>query len=253
MENQPKTPQKLETELSALRQQVAELKAHNQDLQAFVQTVAHDLRNPLALINGLGDTLEESFGTLSDEEMRHYLRIIARNGHRMNSIIREQLILASMHKQDIELEPLDMAHLVIEAQQTLSLLIAEHQAEIDLPASWPLASGNAEWIAEVWVSYLGNAIKSGGEPPRVELGGERQEDGMVRFWVRDNGSGLTPEAQANMFKSPEHLPKNRTQGYGLGLPVTQRIVERLGGRVGVESKGVPGQKSVLFFTLPAID
>ncbi len=72
---------------------------------------------------------------------------------------------------------------------------------------------------------------------------------MVRFWVRDNGPGLTPEAQSRLFTPFTRLDQVRAQGHGLGLSIVRRIVEKLGGQVGVESQ--LGQGSTFFFTLPA--
>jgi two-component system sensor histidine kinase/response regulator len=73
--------------------------------------------------------------------------------------------------------------------------------------------------------------------------------GMVRFWVRDNGPGLTPEAQSRLFTPFTRLDPVRAQGHGLGLSIVRRIAEKLGGQVGVESQ--LGQGSTFFFTLPA--
>jgi signal transduction histidine kinase len=82
----------------------------------------------------------------------------------------------------------------------------------------------------------------------VELGATQQPDGTVRFWVRDNGDGLTSVEQARLFKSFERLDRVRAKGHGLGLSIVRRIVEKLGGQVGVESE--KGVGSVFSFTLP---
>jgi signal transduction histidine kinase len=119
----------------------------------------------------------------------------------------------------------------------------------------------------VWANYLVNALKYGGRPPRVELGfgelatpipgakrdGKRRigEPAQIRFWVRDNGPGIAPEDQARLFTPFTRLDQVRAKGHGLGLSIVRRIVERLGGQVGVESHGVPSQGSEFFFTLPA--
>jgi two-component system sensor histidine kinase/response regulator len=102
----------------------------------------------------------------------------------------------------------------------------------------------------VWANYLSNAIQYGGRPPRVELGVTEQADGMVRFWVRDNGPGLTPEEQARLFTPFTQLAQVRARGHGLGLSIVRRIVERLGGQVGVESE--IGRGSAFTFTLPGM-
>ncbi len=71
---------------------------------------------------------------------------------------------------------------------------------------------------------------------------------MIRFWVRDNGHGLTLDEQERLFTPFERLHQVRVEGHGLGLSIVRRIVEKLGGQVGVES--VVGQGSVFYFTLP---
>jgi len=95
---------------------------------------------------------------------------------------------------------------------------------------------------------MSNAIKYGGQPPRVELGADWQSDGTVRFWVRDNGQGIAPEDQARLFTPFTRLDQVRARGHGLGLSIVRRIVEKLGGQVGVES-GID-QGSLFYFTLP---
>jgi signal transduction histidine kinase len=75
-----------------------------------------------------------------------------------------------------------------------------------------------------------------------------QPDGTVRFWIRDNGPGLTPEEQTRLFTPFTRLDQAHAKGHGLGLSIVRRIVEKLGGQVGVESK--VGQGSLFTFTLP---
>ena len=137
-----------------------------------------------------------------------------------------------------------------ESQQRLTDMIEQTQATIDAAgvSRWPVALGHMAWVEEVWVNYLSNAIKYSGKPPHLELGAEEQPDGMVRYWVRDNGPGLTPEDQARLFTPFTRLDQVRARGYGLGLSIVRRIVEKLGGQVGVESQ--PGQGCTFFFTLP---
>jgi signal transduction histidine kinase len=110
-----------------------------------------------------------------------------------------------------------------------------------------VALGYGPWVEEVWVNYLSNALKYGGRPPRVKLGATPQSDGKVRFWVRDNGPGLASGAQDRLFTPFTRLDRGRVAGHGLGLSIVRRIVEKLGGQVGVESE--EGAGSVFWFTL----
>ena len=114
--------------------------------------------------------------------------------------------------------------------------------------------GYSPWIEEVWVNYLSNAIKYGGKPPRLALGFDRPapgpQPGMIRYWVRDNGPGLSAEQQAVLFTPFERLKNLRVRGHGLGLSIVRRVVEKLGGQVGVESS--PGEGSLFYFTLSEV-
>jgi len=235
----------------ALHRHAVELQARNEELDAYDHTVAHDLNNPVSLLVTAAESLEDDYARWSEEEVRRHLRIIARGARTMGRIIDELLLLASVRKAHMEIGPLDMAGIVAEAYQRLAQVIEEYQAKVTLPdmSAWPVALGHAEWIVEVWVNYLGNAIKYGGEPPQVELGAEAQPDGMVRFWVRDDGQGLTREDQVRLFTPFTRLDQVRAKGHGLGLSIVRRIVEKLGGQAGVQSHGVPGQGSSFFFTL----
>ncbi len=228
--------------VEALRQRTAEL-------DAFAADVAHDLGNPLTLIMGTAEALAEGGSSLPEESLRNSLLMIARNGRRMKGIIDALLLLARVREEEVTVEALDMAQIVIEAQQRLPHLIKEYQAEISMPESWPLVLGHSQWVEEIWDNYLSNALKYGGRPPRVELGATIEPDGMVSFWVRDNGNGLPPEAQAQLFTPFRRFIKERTDGHGLGLAIVQGIVEKLGGQVWVKSE--VGQGSTFGFTLPA--
>jgi signal transduction histidine kinase len=253
--------QAIQARQEALRQYAFELEARNEELDAFAHTVAHDLKGPSSHMVNFAEALEEDHTALPEEEMHSYLQTIAQNGRKMCNIIDELLLLAVLRKiQEIELGPLDMASIVAEAHQRLAYVIEECQAEIILPETWPVALGYGPWVEEVWVNYLSNAIKYGGQPPRVELGaslpsvpaaseGEAKGERMVRFWVHDNGFGLTPEEQARLFTSFTRLDQVRAKGHGLGLSIVRRIVGELGGDVGVESE--VGAGSTFWFALPA--
>jgi len=255
--------------VEALHQYTTELEARNEELDAFAHTVAHDLKAPLALIVGFAQVLDEDYAALPDEVMRRHLRRMAQGGRKMSNIIDELLLLAEMRKMEVKMRPLDMASIVAEAQQRLAHQIEASQAEIVLPETWPVVLGYGPWVEEVWANYLSNALKYGGQPPRVELGfdepASQRIDGstepvlsvaegltevsMVRFWVRDNGPGLTPEEQARLFTPFTRLDQIRVKGHGLGLSIAGRVVEKLGGEVGVESE--VGQGSTFTFTLPS--
>jgi signal transduction histidine kinase len=241
----------------ALRRYTTELQARNEELDAFSHTVAHDLKGLASKMVGFAEMLESDGADMPVEELRRHLHTIAKNGRKMSSVIDELLLLAQIRKAEAQLGPLDMANIVAEAQQRLGHIVEQYQAKIILPEAWPVALGYGPWVEEVWVNYLGNAIQYGGRPPRVELGADpvldsplHTEAHRVRFWVRDNGPGITPEYRARLFTPFVRLDQTGTKGHGLGLSIVKRIMEKLGGQVEVESQ--VGQGSVFAFILPGV-
>jgi signal transduction histidine kinase len=231
-----------------LRDQAAALQARNEELDAYAHTVAHNLKNPLTVIITTSDILTD-IPNLKRKEAMEFTRQIRSMAYEMNNIIDNLLLLSEARKVEVPAEPVDMARVVANIRRRLSYLIKEQRARISSPKNWPTAIGYAPWIEEVWANYLSNALKYGGQPPCVELGAAIQPDGMIRFWARDHGPGIPTEAQARLFKPFTQLGKARKGGHGLGLSIVGRIVEKLGGQVGVESE--VGRGSLFFFTLPA--
>ena len=241
----------LQQEYEELSQINSSLLAHNQDLNAFSHTVAHDLKNPLAILLGFAEVLGQDFVGGDDELLSQGIQVILENGLRLESIIDELLLLAEVRQlEEIELEPITMDSIVAETRKRLSNLIDESEASIVFPVSWPVTLGHKPWLLEVWVNYVSNAIKYGGRPPEIELGAVKQDDGMVRFWVKDNGQGISVEDQRRLFVPFSKLSQVRAQGHGLGLSIVRRIVLKLGGEVGVNS--VSGEGSKFWFTLPLV-
>jgi signal transduction histidine kinase len=226
-----------------------QLLEQNEDLDAFAQTVAHDLKNPLAkIVTSLG--IMESYATDLETEWQQLLKMGSKASRKMDCIIDELLLLASVRKELAPVSAVNMAEVVEQALDRLSLVIEEYQPELTLPASWPQAQGYAPWLEEVWANYLSNGLKYGGQPPRLQLGATPQPDGQIRFWVRDNGPGLSREAQASLFSEFTRLEEMRVGGHGLGLSIVRRIITKLGGQIGVES--APDLGSEFYFTLPAV-
>ena len=98
------------------------------------------------------------------------------------------------------------------------------------------------------MNYLSNGLKYGGQPPRLQLGSTVQHDGMVQFWIKDNGPGLTQEKLELLFTEFTRVERMRAEGHGLGLSIVKRIATKLHGSVGVKS--YVGQGSLFYFTLP---
>jgi signal transduction histidine kinase/PAS domain-containing protein len=235
---------------AALRAAHESLAQRVAELDAFAHTVAHNIKTPLTAIVVSCDLLGIEGVEISSEDTRGFCQIIRDNSMHLNSIVDALLLLASTTtSHSVPQHLMNMGTIVAALPRRLQTMISSHGATIELPPRWPLAVGYGPWVEEIWANYVSNAIKYGGPSPRVVLGADPPVDGVVRFWVRDEGPGLNAEEQARLFTPFTRLHLGKAQGHGLGLSIVQRIASRLSGTVGVESK--PGAGSMFYFTLPA--
>jgi two-component system, sensor histidine kinase and response regulator len=232
-----------------LRGQISALQARNRDLEEYVHMVAHDLKEPLIVL-AICSNLIANIPDLNSEKFQEYVQQMGSTAQEMKRIINNLLLFAKVDKTEAPVGPVHMERVIANVQDRLSHMIERHQAKLVIPEMWPLAIGYEPWIEEVWTNYLSNALKYGGCPPYLELGASVPTNGVVRFWVRDNGPGIPPAAHSRLFSSFDEVDRLHTPEYGLGLPIVQRIVEKLRGQVGVESEA--GMGSLFFFTLPAV-
>ncbi|GAB4265515.1 MAG: hypothetical protein Kow0080_05700 [Candidatus Promineifilaceae bacterium] len=224
-----------------------ELRTSNEELDAFAHSVAHDLKNPLGIIVGFSEILLRDYSANLPEEMQEMVHFIVNNTRKMHAIIDSLLTLASVRKEEVSSQPVDMLPIVLEAKIRLNNILEESEAKIVMPENFPMVWGHAPWLEEVWVNYISNAVKYGGRPPHITIGFEELDDVMVRFWVQDNGRGLSAEQQRKLFVPFTRLNQASVKGHGLGLSIVKRIIEKLGGEVGIESN--LGEGSKFTFTL----
>lgn len=240
---------RVETHLTIRRLQ-KRLEAQVAELDAFAHTVAHDLKSPLWSITGFSEMLLEDYAETMPAGMDTSLQSIKRAGHTGIKIVEELLLLASLHKQKVQLTAVNMTAVVHQAMDRLWQLLPNHQPISLQPDIWPLVWGYEPWLEEVWVNYLTNAIKYGGVSAQIRCGMTLLETGRVKFWVQDNGPGISAADQRHLFTEFGQLQPVRRQGHGLGLSIVQRIIHRLDGEVGVESQLEFG--SCFFFILPLV-
>jgi len=225
-----------------------DLAQKNAELEAYAHTIAHSLKTPLAAASRFLEILHKFKSEDLTAEQRHLVQqafsALAMTGDAVDAL----LLLSTVAQQSVELQPLEMGALVEQVLNQLADLRARTRASLKLPKAWPLALGYAPWVGEVWLNLLSNALKYGGSPPSIELGGTPQGS-HVRFWVRDNGQTLSEQERKRIFIAFTRLHQERAAGHGLGLVTVQRIVSKLGGNVGVSAATQGGNE--FFFALPA--
>lgn len=222
------------------------------ELDAYARTVAHDLKNPLNVILGHASLLDAACKQQGDEELCISLDGIQQGALHMNDIVESLLLLAKVRSvENVVKEKLNMQELLDSTLFQLNPMINEKQATVNIDSVIADTRGVAVWVAQVWSNLISNALKYGGDKPVITIS-SHNKDGMVYYMVKDTGNGLSAEQQNHVFVEFARMHKHNSDitGHGLGLPIVKRVVEKLGGSVGVES--TIGEGSVFYFTLPAI-
>lgn len=237
--------------LLEIKSRAEELESQNLALNDFAHTLAHQIQGLLSQMVGYASLVDSHYQEQLSVPAKQAVDQIMQSGYKMNNVITELLFLASMRSEEIQVSELDNRRILAEVMKRLRYQIRETQAEINLPDSWPVAMGYAPWIEEVWLNYMSNGLKYGGSeatPPILQLGATREENGMIRFWLADNGPGISEIDQKRLFRPHTRVTSKKIRGEGLGLSICWRIVNKCGGKVGVDSK--EGAGSCFWFTLP---
>jgi len=237
--------------LLEISQRASELQHQNLALNDFAHTVAHQIQGLLSQMVGYASLVDSHYQEELSVPARQAVDQIMQSGYKMNNVITELLFLASMRSEKIQVSELDNKRILTEVLKRLRYEIRATEAKISLPSQWPRAYGYPPWIEEVWLNYISNGLKYGGsdeKSPTLKLGATAETNGMVRFWVADNGPGIAPADQKRLFKPHTRVTSKKIRGEGLGLSIVWRIVEKCGGKVGVESQ--EGSGSCFWFTLP---
>jgi len=229
-----------------------ELQSQNDELERFNYTVSHDLKAPLVTIKGFLGLLKRDIDAGDQQAIARDAGQIGDAADRMAQLLDELLELSRIGRQMNAAENLDLAELVSEAVERVSIQLEERRVELRIAAGMPAVRGDPGRLLEVFQNLIDNAVKFMGEQesPCIEIGAER-DDGQVRCCVRDNGIGIAADYLDRIFDLFDRLDA-RVEGTGVGLALVKRIVDVHGGRIWVESRG-EGFGSTFYFTLPAAD
>jgi PAS domain S-box-containing protein len=219
------------------------------DLEAYARSVAHDLKNPIGLVVSLSELIRQRLAENDMSDVDEMLGHVYDQSKKMIRIIDDLLMLSRIRKEEIVKTPVDTGEILNDVFKRLEGEISKRAARIEKPDQWPGVMGHHQWIEEVWVNLISNALKYGGTPPVIKLGYERMANSVCRFWIQDNGNGLPESSLKKIFKDFERLGIKDSDGYGLGLPIVKRIFEKLDSEIVASSTNIPGEGCIFSFTL----
>jgi PAS domain S-box-containing protein len=237
-------------DISAHKQAERELRRSNEELERFAYVASHDLQEPLRMVGNYVQLLGKRYQGKLDADADEFIGYALNGALRMERLIQNLLAYSRAGGQASAMMPANTQMILETVLTSLKLAIDESQASVthdDLPT----VLGDQGQLEHLFLNLLSNALKfRGAEPQRVHISAARSDAGW-RFSVQDNGIGIDPQHFERIFLIFQRLGgAEQGNGTGIGLAIAKKIVERHGGRIGVESE--PGRGSTFFFTLPAI-
>ena len=223
----------------------AELRETIDGLESFNRSVSHDLRAPLGGIVGVTRLARQQLAAGDREQAQRLLDLI--EDQAVNSVKLVEALLALARASDVTLHvrEVDSGQLVADV---IKALPDDAALRCKVAGPMPTVRGDPELLRQVFANLIGNAIKFADRSPhpQVEVS-TLARDGEPVFLVRDNGVGFDPTAARRLFKPFQRLHDRSYEGFGVGLSIVKRIIDRHGGHVWAE--GTPGQGASFYFTL----
>jgi PAS domain S-box-containing protein len=232
---------------SELRQANEALQLSNADLEQFAYAASHDLQEPLRMISLYTQLLRDEYENRLDDTARSYIGFAVTGAQRMERLLRDLLAYSQVTGVPAsKTERTDAAAALRMALDNLEALIRKTGAVIRT-GELPVVSIAPLHLTQLFQNLVGNALKYNGDRlPQVSIKAEHAQD-LWRFSVKDNGIGVEPQYVKQVFGVFKRLHGQEYEGTGIGLAICQRIVERNGGRIWLES--TPGRGSTFYFTL----
>jgi PAS domain S-box-containing protein len=219
-------------------ERTARLSETIQELETFSYSIAHDMRAPLRSMQGFATILKEECAENITPEGNDYLRRISASADRLDQLIQDVLDYSKIIRGEFPLEVVNLRDFIAEIVESYPNLNGP-RCNISLEGSFPFVLANQAALTQVISNLLGNGIKfmKPGVNPSVCVRAESQASGIVRVWFEDNGIGIRKELQERIFLMFQRLnAPGQYEGTGMGLTIVRKAVERMGGRVGVESE-----------------
>lgn len=236
----------LKAEVQRLREELARRPAQQEEMEQFAFVASHDLKEPLRIVANYLGLLRRRYAVELGDTGNEYLRTALATTVRMRQLIENLLEFSQV--QALQAEPLSLRVPVEAALANLAQLIADTHAQIHI-AELPELLIDRSQMTRLFQNLIANALKYRRDVPiEVRISAQRQ-DGGWRLLVQDNGMGIAADQQQKIFQMFSRLhARDEIEGSGIGLATCQRIAQRHGGTISVESS--PGVGSCFCVSLP---
>ena len=234
-----------DTELERL---TVALQRSREDLQRFVYAASHDLQAPVRTVNTYLQLLERRLGQRLHPDEKEMIGYAQHAAKRMHALVLDLLSYSRASTESLKRERVDAEELLSDLMSDFRSMIDDTRAAVTWDAPSPALWADSAAIYHVLHNLLDNALKyRRGESPKIHISFV-QEANHWRICMRDNGEGIPPGHTKRVFEMLQRLHGDDLPGSGVGLTVCQRLVERFGGKIWVESE--VGRGSIFCFTVP---
>ncbi|MFD1514080.1 PAS domain S-box protein [Halomarina rubra] len=225
------------------------LEESNERLEQFAYAASHDLQEPLRMVSSYLQLIERRYADELDDDGQEFLEFAVDGANRMRDMIESLLKYSRVDTRGDPIEPVELDDIADDVRTDLQMRIEETDTDLTIE-SLPRVEGDRNQVRQVFQNLLDNAITySGDDPPEITVSAERAGE-MWELSVRDEGIGIDPDDTERVFQVFQRLhPPDKHPGTGIGLALCERIVERHGGAIWVDS--TPDEGSTFTFTLPA--
>ena len=244
-----------ENEIKALNQElerrIGELTEINNELEAFNYSISHDLRAPLRSIRSFAQFLREDATTEPNPEREDYLRRVESAAKYMDILLLDLLQYSRLSRSDLELVPVDLENAVDDVLASIDPEVQERKAEVRVRRPLIPVMAHPATLRQILYNLIANGLKFVGpnQSPSIDIWAEKN-GGTARIWVVDHGIGISNEYHKKIFGLFQRLhAQDAYPGTGIGLALVRRGLERMGGRIGLESQ--PNEGSKFWFELRA--
>lgn len=246
-----KSEEQLQASLEIQTRYLQDLAHSNAELEQFAYVASHDLQAPLGTVASYAQLLERRYADQLDDRAKKFIDNIVNGCTRMQALIDDLLQYSRLSRKQNPIELISCQQIFEEACANLQLAIRRNQATVTCDPL-PTVMADASQLVQLFQNLIGNAIKyRREEQPSIHISSLWQEDNWL-FSVQDNGIGIEARHYSRIFQIFQRLhAQNEYSGTGIGLAICQKIVERHGGRIWVESE--LGRGSIFYFTLPVSD
>jgi light-regulated signal transduction histidine kinase (bacteriophytochrome) len=232
-----------------LEDRTKELERSYADLETFTFVSSHDMKEPLRMISNYMQLLKKRYADKLDTQANEYIDFANKGAVTLQQLLQDLLAYSRITRTPIKCEKVSLAAVAGEAIKNTELILREKNAAVKYDADCQVNT-DRRLLLLVLQNLIENGVKyNNSTPPVVELGCIKEENQVI-VYVRDNGEGIAENHRQRIFEPFHRLhTKAEIPGTGLGLSICKRIIDRLGGKIWLESE--VGKGTTFFFSLPA--